>query len=339
MTTATTVPDAANAPRKARLSPAARRWITIGAWLVATGMVVAAFHTIGWRKTFTALARADARWLALAVLANLGIIALWALQTRVFLPRGHHVAYGRLFEVQALTTTATNTAPAGFGEAAGIAALAERGGVGAAAALSVFAQHHLVEGIAKLATITLAARFAPLPPWVHRSLVALTGLVAAATVALLALAHRADRPPTDAAPATTRLARAGAFVRHWASGLVAMRSPVRFAAGLAIALGMKATEALGWFAVQHAFGLSLAASVPLLALVAVNLASTVSATPGNIGVYEAAAFLIYTRHGASHDLALATAVTGHLCYLLPMAGLGYLLLSVRGVQNAIRRRS
>jgi uncharacterized membrane protein YbhN (UPF0104 family) len=196
-----------------------------------------------------------------------------------------------------------------------------------------------VEGIAKLATITLAARFALLPPWVHRSLVALSGAVAVATVALFALAHRAHRPPTSAAAPTTRLARARAFVRHWASGLVAMRSPTRFAAGLVIAFGMKATEALGWFAVQHAFGLSLGATVSLVALVAVNLASAVSATPGNIGVYEAAAFLVYSRQGVPHDLALATAVTGHLCYLLPMAGLGYLLLSVRGVRGALRRRA
>lgn len=307
-----------------KLSPATRRAILIGTWLVATALVVLAFRAIGWRKTMAALARADARWLVAAVVANVGIVALWAWQSIVFLPRDRHVPYARMFEVTALTGTATNTAPAGFGEAAGIAALAERAGVGAAIALSVFAQHHLVEGFAKLVEIVLAAHFAPLPPWVRRSLVALTALVAGGTLALFVLARQAARGP--------------AFLRHWASGLVAMRSPGRFALGLLIALGMKGAEALGWLAVQHAFGLSLGAGVPILTLTAVNLASVLSATPGNIGIYEAAAFFVYSRQGVPHDLALAVGVTGHLCYLAALAGMGWVLLSVRGVLGAVRRQ-
>lgn len=308
-----------------RLSPRTRRAIVAGTWLVATTLVVLAFRAIGWRETVAALRRADARWLFAAFLANLGIVALWAWQSLVFLPDGRQVPYARMFEVTALTATATNTAPAAFGEAAGIAALAERAGVGAAIALSVFAQHHLVEGYAKLGEIVLASRFAPLPPWVRQSLGALAALVVAGTIALIVLARRPDRGPT--------------FIRRWATSLVAMRSPSRFALGLAIAVGMKGAEALGWLAMQHAFGLSLGAGVPILALTAVNLASVLSATPGNIGLYEAAAYFVYSRQGVPHDLALAIGVTGHLCYLAALAGTGWVMLSGRAVAGALRRRA
>lgn len=317
-----------------RLTPAVRRRITIGAWLVATVLVVAAFYAIGWRKTLEALSRAHGGWLLVAVLANLAIIALWAWQSIIFLPPGRHVGFSRMFEVQALTTTATNTAPAFFGEAAGIAALAERGGVGAAVALSVFAQHHMVEGIAKVVVLLVAAHAAPLPAWMDRSLIGLTIAVGTLVVVLYVVAAIAARRPDQQVPTgASRAARLRAAVIHWANGLVALRSPGRFALGLAIALAMKAAEAFGWFAVQQAFGVTLGLRAPVLALTAVNLASALSATPGNIGVYEGAAFLVYRSFDLTHDLALAISVTGHLCYLLPLVGAGYVILTVRQLRG------
>ena len=120
-----------------------------------------------------------------------------------------------------------------------------------------------------------------------------------------------------------------------------MRSPRRFAFGLAIALLMKVAEAGGWFAVEHAFGLAVLAprlESPFLALVAVNLASMGGSTPGNLGGYEAAALpRVLGLRASPHDLALAARGTRHLCYLLPMAGCGYLLLSVRGMRGSLRR--
>jgi len=325
-----------------RLSPAARRWIAIGTWVVATALIVGAFHAIGWQKTTHALRAASLPWLVVAALSNLSIMLLWAAQSLVFLPRDCRVSFGRMFEVTALTTTATNTAPAFLGQATGVALLAERGGVGMAVALSVFAQHQMVEGIAKLAMLFAAARVAPLPHWMHDALVGMAAAVATLCVVLVAFAAGSSRHTKRAAaaaargerraePRAGRLARLRTFVERWSAGLVALRSPGRFAAGLIIALAMKAAEAGGWFAVERAFGVSPAPGSPFLALGAVNLASTLSASPGNLGVYEAAGFFVYTYLHVPRETAFALAVAGHLCYLLPLAGTGYLMLSVKGL--------
>jgi uncharacterized membrane protein YbhN (UPF0104 family) len=66
----------------------------------------------------------------------------------------------------------------------------------------------------------------------------------------------------------------------------------------------------------------------------VSLASAISASPGNVGIYELAAFGAYRRLGVGSDAALALAVAGHVCYMLPFVGAGWVILTVR----AVRRR-
>jgi hypothetical protein len=39
------------------------------------------------------------------------------------------------------------------------------------------------------------------------------------------------------------------------------------------------------------------------------------------------------------DVAFALSVAGHLCYLLPLAGFGYLLLSVEEIRGLVKRRA
>jgi uncharacterized membrane protein YbhN (UPF0104 family) len=135
-----------------------------------------------------------------------------------------------------------------------------------------------------------------------------------------------------------KLARLRTFLENWAASLVSLRSPKRFALGLVIALLMKLAEAGGWFAVERAFGVSPAPGSPFLALAAVNIASAANASPGNLGVYEAAGFFVYNYLHVPRDVAFALAVAGHLCYLLPLAGFGYVLLSAEEVRGFFQRR-
>ena len=324
-----------------------RRWITPVSWVLATAAVAYAFRAVGARRAVSALAGASLPWLAVAVVANLAIVVLWAWQTWLLAPRAARLSMGRALEVQALTATATNTVPALLGHAAGVALLAGRGGVGTAGALSVLSQHQAVEGLAKVALLGTAALAAPLPPLMRASLAGLAAVAVTFVGVLLAAALRArgadplrDVPPPAAAAG--RRARVRAFVAGWAAGLEALRSPRRFTLAILSALLMKASEALGWIAVEQAFAHALPATLPpgsaWLALAAVSLASALSATPGNVGVYEYAAFEAYRRLGVGADAALALAVAGHVCYLLPFVGTGYLVLTARELRAALARR-
>jgi uncharacterized protein (TIRG00374 family) len=341
----------------ARVGPRARLAIALAAWGVATALVVLAFRAVGWRAALDALGRAHPGWTLLAMACHLGIVALWAWQSLLLLPRGVRVGWRRMFEVQALTTTATNTVPAFLGQATGVALLAERGGVGPAVALGVFAQHNLAEGVAKLATLLVAARVAPLPPWMRGAVAglvaAVVGLVAALAVATWAARRRplraaapVDAPRVDTLDAEPRAepraahwrTRAWAFVVSWVSSLDALRSP-RFLLAVVAGLLMKGAEAAGWWAVERALGVAPRPGSPVLALAATNLASAVPLTPGNLGVYEGAAFGVYHGLlGVPRETALALGVLGHVAYLVPLVGAGWVLLSVRQARALAARR-
>ena len=247
-------------------------------------------------------------------------------------------AYGRMFEVMALTTTATNTVPAFLGQASGVVLMAERAGIGVAASLAVLAQHQAVEGVAKVATLLLAAAIAPLPPRAHRTVVAFTVGTAALLVVLLVVARRTPRAPHAGVPHTRRR-RLRQAVATWAVELEALREPRRLAMGLAIALLMKLAEAGGHAAVLRALDVRAPVGTPVVALAAVNLASSVAASPGNVGTYEAGAVFAYRRMGIAPDRAAALALAAHLCYLAPLVGMGWVVLGVRQVAGRKGRAS
>jgi uncharacterized protein (TIRG00374 family) len=320
------------------LSPNARRAVALAAWLVATLLVVFALRAVGWRETLAAASRARLPWLAVAATCHLGVVALWAWQTWLLLPAPARARFGRVFEVQAITAAAQNTIPAFLGQATGVAVLAERGGAGTAAALSVLAQHSLIEALAKLTTLFVAAQVAPLPPWMRRAAAALGAVLAVLALGLCwaAWAARGDRPAQgdgrdaarDAARDAGAWARARAFLASWAAALDALRSPRRLALAVASGLLMKVAEAGGWTAVERAFGVAPRPGSAVLALAATNLASAIPASPGNLGVYEGAALLAYTALGVPREQALALGVVGHLVYLLPFVGAGWVVLSL-----------
>ena len=119
------------------------------------------------------------------------------------------------------------------------------------------------------------------------------------------------------------------FGAQWAHSLEALRTPRVFALGVVLALGMKAAELGGILAVQQALGLDLPLGTALLVLASVSFATIVSVTPGNLGVFEAASFAAYRVTGVSPELALTLSLLQHVCYLIPMLGVGYVYGGMR----------
>ncbi len=363
--------------RERRVSKRTRLILSIAAWVIGTALVVLALRAVGWHEALAAVRRANPLWLAVAVCCHGSIVFLWAWQSYVLLPRGSdgrraaaldgsRVTYARCAEVTALTATASNTVPAFLGQATGVALLSERAGIGTAGALSVFAQHNLVEGFVKIGVLFAAAQVAPLPHWMRQALVALAVAMTLLTAALgaaawyarqhtarneaaAAVAARAPTsPPTSATtspPNTDRrrrdpLGRFRAFIVSWAASLDALRHPGQLAAAFAIAIAMKVAEAAGWWAIEHAFNVAPRVGSPILALAATNLASAIPASPGNLGVYEGAAFSAYhLLLGVPRETAIALALLGHVCYLIPLVGIGWAILSVRQIAGLRARRA
>jgi uncharacterized protein (TIRG00374 family) len=224
--------------------------------------------------------------------------------------------------VTSMMSSTLNTTPFFVGEAAGIVLLVARIGVSRAAAVSITVMDQLLVGIAKVTVLSTAALLLTLPDWMRAGWATLAvGVLFLFLLSTLAvwqrdrLVARAERllPP--------RIARA---IANLGEALDPLRSPTRGGLALLLALAKKLAEILAIICVQRAFGVSLPFASAILVLAALNLATLLPIVPGNLGVYEGAVILVYTRLGLSTEHAVSIAIVQHACYFLALAVPGYL---------------
>ena len=297
-------------------------------WALLTALVVVAALGMDSRQTLGVVAGADPLWLALAVLANGAILPLATVQWLLFLPRGTRIPPGKMFSIVALTASVSNGGPPLAGHATGIHLLATRGGIGHSAGVSLTILDQIAEGLAKLFVVAAAAA---LVPGFEYPVVGLGVVLGAPALALgfTALVHRGHVVKRLASQTTGRPGRVLGFLSRTVSHLDALRRPATFVPAVALAVAKKGLEALGVWAAAMALGLSLPLWVVVAVVVAVNLSGLVAPTPAHLGVYEGSAFLVLRAAGIEADLALAVALVAHAAYLLPLAGTGWLVESLR----------
>jgi uncharacterized membrane protein YbhN (UPF0104 family) len=121
---------------------------------------------------------------------------------------------------------------------------------------------------------------------------------------------------------------------RWASELAILKTWGRALGAWACVIAMKGAELLAIIAVQHAFGVSLPVSGSLLVLAAVLLGTMLPLAPGNLGTYEASAFLAYRYLGLSAEQALSLAIVQHICFFVPAVGYGYACISARTLSRS-----
>jgi uncharacterized membrane protein YbhN (UPF0104 family) len=279
------------------------RWARIGAWLVATALIVLLVRTVDPRRALRVIEHTVGWWLVAAMLGNLLIQPFGALQWRTLLPRDVDVSFRRMLRLFSLTSVANNTTPSLIGHATGAVLLANEPGVGKAGALSVVALDQICVGVAKIVVIGGAAAMLPLPGWMKQGFAGLVLLVVVLLIVAIVVAAR---------------------TRH----LAVLREPRRVLLGIAFALCVKAAEAGAIAAVQTAFGLDVTPTLVMAVLAASALGSVVPIAPANIGTYEAASYGAYRFLGLNAEAALGIAVVQHVCQLLPAVGAGYAILSM-----------
>jgi uncharacterized membrane protein YbhN (UPF0104 family) len=302
--------DAPSAPARSR------RWVWLGAGVAATVFLLVFYRPFDWREVGAHVARSHPGWIAAAVIANLLILVSWTALWRQFLPQSVRVGWGRMGEIVALSAAGMNTLPFMGGHALGVGLLARRGGTGLEVAAAVMTLDQLCEGLCKVLLLVMAMSVAPLPDWMRR---AVGGIAVVMGLLLVFLIWLSRRP---AAPG--RLAR-------WAGHFEILRHPRRWVVGFLLSAGTKLAEAAGLWAAQHACGLDLPLAALPVVLAAVSVATMVSVSPGNLGVYEAAAVAAYALFGVPVEQAVALAFVQHACLLVAMIVPGYALTAWRGL--------
>lgn len=288
---------------------------------VVTALFVLALRRLSFARVLAELAVVQPLWIALALLCFVAILPLWALQWRL-LAGSTRVSRARtMLGVVAMTSTVLNTAPLLVGEAAGVYFLIAEAGLTRGVALSVLAMDQLFVGVAKVFVLATAATLVALPTWMARGAQALVVAVALFSASLVVVAWRAESLSRLAARWVP--ARVARLILTVGTALAPVRSPARSAGALGLALAKKLAEALAILCVQRAFGVELSIGSAVLVLAATNLATLLPIVPGNVGVYEAAVVLAYSRFGVDAERALGIAVVQHACFFVALALPGY----------------
>lgn len=287
------------------------RWLTWGLAIVSLATLLQAFDV---RGALQQIARARPGWIIAAILANFALLPLMTEQWSRLLPAPSRRSWRDLWHTVTLAMAAMNTVPFGGGHAVAVGALARRGAPGVSAAVSLLALEQVCEGAAKLVLLMAALCVAPLPDPLQRVAWILAGVLIATILMLCWIA----RHPTSGAGSHRCRAR-------WAKHLDVLKRPARFSGAIALSLAMKVCELIALYAVQRSLEIELPIATAPLVLAVVTFASLISITPGNLGVYEAAALGVYQFLGLSASDAVALGLVQHACFLFPVIGTGYVL--------------
>ena len=311
-------------------NPRNKKILLLIAWAIATYLLFLCFREIELEQAWSIIKQAHPLWLLLGVLGHFLIFVFWAKQWIIFLPGTLTVSFKEMFEINALMSTTMNTLPFPGGHAFGIFLLAKKEGVGHSAALSVMSLDQLTEGIAKLTVLAIVGWLIPLPPLMKKGIVGLVVIIFLFLSVLLYFAYRFhDYKISDFRYHKTPKEKIIDFISRWGHQLEGLRNFKTFFYGLILAYGMKLGEASAIWGIQKSFGVDLPIWSVLLILAALNLTTLFPLVPGNLGVYEATVFFIYQYLGIEPDQAIALALTQHLCFLLPLAGTGYVFILLR----------
>ncbi len=310
----------------------------IVSWLLLTALIVATIGRVDWTLAIAAVAKAKPLPLILAVLLNAMILVFATAQWLLFLPEGVSVAKSKMFKIMAIMSTVANSGPAGGGAAVGVHLLARQEGVGHSVGLSVLLLDQLVEGLVKVAIVLLAIVVVPIG--LEYKAVSATILIGVPTLffVLTVIAHRKSALESISERTTGFLGWMLTKLNLVAANLEALRRPKKLSLTVVLGLLQKLVAALAITCILLAFGVVTPWWGILAVLVAVNLSTVVSVTPANLGVFEGAAFLVYTSLGISSDTAVALAIVQHAAYLIPLAGIGWIISSVRPL-NISRSKS
>lgn len=302
--------------RLARLTP----WIRPLLIAVGVGFAVVFARRLDLTAALAALARADPRWVAVAMLLN-GVVRLGTrvMRTRALLsalpgevPFGDlaHLIYGSVALGYVVSPIA--------GSAARVFAL-QRHGVSTESMVAVQLWEKMIAGCA-LAAFAGPLLLAATPAAVHYPLVIATVIGALGPVLAISIVAGVRRRERGAAGEPT--GKVGRWLLALGRALARLHDGRVVARAFAWSLLSELSD-VGMLALAlHALDLPVEPAACVLGYIAVNLSSAVPSTPGQLGVFEGAAAWALIASGLSAEHAIAGAVLYHLIHLAPVLLLG-----------------
>jgi glycosyltransferase 2 family protein len=315
-----------------------------------------ALHGIPFEEVWATLRSSNlALWVASSVTAT-AVFPIRARRWRPILdPVAPKLPFGMLWRATAIGFMVTNVVPARAGELARAFALTrETPRVSFATAIASIAVDRLFDGLVVVSLVLLAMVLPEFPHGAQVGSVPATRWAALAGVGMLAvmailyaiaffpgrLIRAYDVLGGRLPPRIERRGRQA--LEAFASGLIVLRSPRRFAEILGWAIAFWLTNALSfWFGFQ-AVGIHAPFSAALLLQGVIALGVAVPSSPGFFGVFEVCSVIGLGVYGVSRPEAVSWAIGQHILSFIPItligawyfARMGLHLRDIRTAQSA-----
>jgi len=322
------------------MKPAVSRMLRLGLTGLILVMLVLFARKVNWHDIWRTMHTASMPVLLAAALVNLASIVVKGIRWWVFLrpigARSLALAMRATFAGAGLN----NVLVANGGEAARVVFVARAAHVPSAKVLATLALERLFELVGYAVLLALAATFLALPSSLERVKPFAIGALALMVALLVWLLRRPEVVETVVGPKPSswhgRVKEYGARVIRT---IGQVSSGPRFLAAVALSVLAWGLQVATYQLTAEAAHLPMTVVATVAALLAVNLGFALRATPGNVGVFQAAYAATAAAFGMDQSQAIAVAFLIQAQQILPVTLLGVALAPEFIFKQSKRRAS
>lgn len=301
------------------------RTLRIGLTVAILAALVLFARTVNWRVTWHRIQEANLTILLLAALVNLLSLVLKGFRWWIFLRPVGATSLWMALKATIAGAGLNNILVANGGEAARVIFVSRAAHVQSAKVLATLALERLFELIGYIVLLALAVSFLELPHALARTRpVAWIALVAVIGL-MVYLVRRPERAPVRVPEGAGWRSRVANYLKHFLDTLGGISTGPRFAAALALSVGVWALQLWTYALTARSVDFNLPLVGTVAAILAVNLGFAVRATPGNVGVFQMMYAVTAAGFGMDKDQAIAVAFLIQTQQILPVTILGIAL--------------
>ena len=298
-------------------------------YVLITGVLVTLVvfaRRVNWQDTWGTLRAASPSLLALAAALNIASIVVKAVRWWIFLRPIGVTSLPLALRATFAGAGLNNILVANGGDAARVVFVSQTANVPSARVLATLALERLFDLVGYVLLLSAAATFLPLPGELARIrpfAMAILASMAALLWWLLGRPHAADMATTTA-PVSWR-ERLEAYAARFTQTLGSVSSARRFTGALLLSVVAWGLQVATYHVTAQAAYFPITTVGTIAALLAVNLGFALRATPGNIGLFQAAYAAAAAAFGLNQNEAIAVAVLIQAQQILPVTVIGVAL--------------
>jgi uncharacterized protein (TIRG00374 family) len=302
------------------------RALHLGLTLLILVMLVIFATKVNWHQIWAEISSASRTMLLAAALVNLASIVVKAIRWWVFLRPIGATSLALALRATFAGAGLNNVLVANGGEAARVVFVSRSAHIASAKVLATLALERLFELVGYFFMLSLAATFLELPPSLEKVKPVAIGVLIAMCALLVWLLKRPDVIEAVAGPKPlTWQGRLKQYGSRFLGTIAEVSSGPRFIAALLLSVLAWALQVATYQLTAQAAHFQMTTVSTIAALLAVNLGFALRATPGNVGVFQAAYAATAVAFGLDKNEAIAVAFLIQAQQILPVTMLGVAL--------------